>query len=794
MLQQYFRIHVRNLSKKPMYSIINYIGLTLSLGAALLIYLWIYDEMSYDKMHRDHERIYRMLTFRKDGVEYIKTPSMPLPLAEYLREEYSQIESATFVKFESPVPLQTGDKTIDLVPAYVDQEFFRIFSGFRFIEGDVEHALTEPNSIILSEKTAKILFGDVPALDQNIESNEYSNKSYKVGGVVRIPEHSHIDFGFVSLINPSNLLHKTFTNNWKRSEWSGVYIKLKKDAQVNDKFITSINAQFSERTGTAKRVLFQPLANIHLFSDYDWRFDQNRGEYKYLLIYGGLAVAIVVLALFNFILLTIARASERFNEIGYRKIVGAVNSQIFVQYITESFMQIIISMVSGLVLVYLLLPFFNQLTGKSIYFIPSFNFIATTLAVSLIVSLLAGIYPALYLSSFNPLLIFKGANTKGSKNLLIKGLITAQSAVSIFLLIFTFVIYMQIHFINQTDLGISKENIVVVPTGLWYDNEAFKSELLQNPDVLSCAFSTRSPADFHWQFPLTLDGIDTVYSTLYWVDESFAETYDLEVVQGEFLKTTNKDHWNISKSKQASKSEMDHIVSIPAVINETARDMLHLSDPIGTRLGNNVVVGVVKDFHMRPLQYEIAPLIMVNNPENIMTLNVKISNNNKPETIAYIRKVYAKHREIRGFSYSYFEDELTALYNSEIRLGNMLFSGTMLAFAISLMGTFSLASFGTQRRRQEIGIRKINGASIYNILIMLNGDFLKWVLLAFAIAAPVGIYFVNQWLANYAYKTGINWWMILAIGVLTLAVSFLSISWQCWKASRENPVDVLKYE
>jgi putative ABC transport system permease protein len=794
MLQQYFRILIRNLSKKSLYSIINYVGLTLSLSAALLIYLWIYDELSYDKMHSDHERIYRMLTFTKDGTEYVKTPSLPLPLAEYLRDEYPQIESATFVKFESPDPLQTGDKTIDVVPAYVDQDFFKIFTGFRFIEGDVEHALKEPNSIILSEKTAKILFGDAPALDQILESNEYSNKSYKVGGVVRIPEHSHIDFGFVSLIDRSNLLYRTFTNNWKRSEWSGIYIKLRKDAQVNDNFIATVNAQFSERAGTAKRVLFQPLANIHLFSDYEWRFDRNLGEYKYLLIYGGLAIAIVVLAMFNFILLTIARASERFNEIGYRKIVGAANSQIFIQYITESFVQIIISMISGLVLVYLLLPFFNHLTGKSIYFIPSFNFIAITFAASLIVSLLAGVYPAFYLSSFNPLLIFKGTNAKGSKNPLIKGLITAQSVVSIFLLIFTVVVYQQIRFINQTDLGISKENIVVVPTGLWYDNDAFKSELLQNSNVLSCSFSTRSPSDFHWQFPLTADGIDTVYGTLYWVDENFAETYDLEVVQGEFLKSTYNDHWNNSKSKQDSKAGENHMISIPSVVNETARDMLHLSDPIGTRLGNNVIVGVVKDFHMRPLQYKIAPLIMVNNPENIMTLNVKISNNNKPETIAYIRQVYSKHREIRGFSYSYFEDELTALYDSEIRLGNMLFSGTILAFTISLMGIFSLASFGTQRRRQEIGIRKINGASVRSILIMLNGDFLKWVLLAFIIAAPVGIYFVNRWLANYAYRAHINWWVVLVIGIITLAVSFLSVSWQCWRASRENPVDVLRHE
>ena len=795
MLRQYFRILFRTITKSPLYITVNFTGLTLSLAASLLIYLWIYDELSFDKMHEDHDRIYRMLTFKKEGTSYTKTPELPVPMAEYLREELTQIESATFIKFESETPLQLHDRKIEVVPVYVDAHFFDVFSGFKFIEGDIETALNEPRSIVLSEKTARIIFGNEKALGQTLQSNIYNiNEVFIVGGVVKIPEHSHIDFGFATLINNNNLLHRTFINNWKRTGWSSIYIKLKKQADVSEAFIHTINEHYSKQVGSEKRILFQPIANIHLFSDYKWLQDRNLGEYKYLLIYGGLAIGIVTLAIFNFILLTIARASERFNEIGYRKIVGASRLQVFIQFVAESFTQVLSAVVAGLLLVYVLLPWFNQLTGKSIYFIPSFNFIVTSLFVAITISLLAGMYPAFYLSSFNPLLIFKGANPQGTKNILIRVLITTQSVISIFLLIFTAMVYQQIRFINQTDLGINKENVVVVPTGLWYDNAAFKSELLQYPDIISCSFSTRSPANFHWQYPLSIDGIDTVYCTLFMVDEHFASTYDLKLVQGEFLKTTYDDYWSSSKLQGDSLPSKNYLISIPTVINETTRDILNLTDPIGQRIGNNVIVGVVKDFHMQPLQYKIGPLVMVNNPENIMTLNVKISAENKPETVSYIRDIYLKHREARGFSYSYFEDELTALYDSEMRLGNMLVYGTLLAFVISLMGIFSLASYGTQRRRQEIGIRKINGASIRDILLMLNGEFLKWVIIAFLIAVPFGIYFVNQWLANYYYRTDIKWWLILAIGITTFLVSLLSVSWQCWKAARENPVDVLKYE
>ena len=391
-------------------------------------------------------------------------------------------------------------------------------------------------------------------------------------------------------------------------------------------------------------------------------------------------------------------------------------------------------------------------------------------------------------------MIFKGGNPKGSKQILIKTLITSQSVISIFLLIFTSMVYQQIRYINNADLGLQKDNIVVVPTGLWYDNSAFKNELLQNSNIINVTFSTQSPAGFHNQIALSSHGLDTVFATMFWVDKDFATTYGLEMVEGRFLNTTSDTYWNRILQREDSLAINKSIFSVPLVINETARDMLNLEDPIGHRIGNMVIMGVVKNFHLRSLEHEIGPLAMVYDPQVIHTLNAKINPKNKPETIAFIREAYAKHRENRGFSYSYFEDELGALYMAENQMAGILVHATILGFVISLLGIFSLASYGVQRRKQEIGIRKISGARTENILAMLNSEFLRWILIAFLVAAPIAVYSVNQWLENYAYRTNINWILIFLIGLLVLLISFIAISWQCWRAARENPVDVLRYE
>lgn len=798
MINQFLKIIWRNTRKRPVYSTIIFIGFVTGLTASMLIYLWIYDELSYEKFHADNKRIYRVLALKKEGNSYTKTPDLPIPLAESLRENFANIEDATFIKYGSETPLQVGDNKFEVTPAYVDLHFFRVFSGFEFIVGDIDNALSDPGSIIISEKTARLLFGDANPLGQIVSSNKFYNIDYKIGGVVKVPARSHIDFGFLTLLQNDKFLHRTFMNNWQRSGWTSVYFKLNKGVITTNNFIASVSNHMAENAGKPVKLIFQPITNIHLFSDYSWFFDKNIGEYKYVLIFSGLAILILVMASLNFIVLTTARASERFIEIAFRKVSGASKKQLFFQFLFESSIQSLLALLMALAIAWFLIPWFNELTGKSIIFSISWKFILSLTVITLGVNLISSLYPAVYITSFNPVMIFKGGNPTGSKSGFIKLLVITQYAITSCLLIFTFMIIKQINYITNKDLGITKENIVVVPTGLWYDISAFKSTLLQNPNILSVTASTRAPANFYNQLPLYYERMgsqDSIYATMFWVDSDFAETYGLEIVQGKFLSMSYDDHWKYRISNNSGSLEASNLFSIPIVINETARDMMGINDPIGQRLNKNyVIAGVVKDFHFRPLHNKINPIVMVYNPENIMTLNVKINPENKGEALSYLKKTYMNFREDRGYSYSFFEDEIDKQYQSEKQLEEMLVYFSVLGIIISMLGLFGMASFSTNRRIKEIGIRKINGANIWDLLVLLNTDYLKWVLLSLFIGIPIGYYLVLKWLENFSYRTSISLWIIIICGLSTIVIALLSVNWLCWKVARKNPVEALRYE
>ncbi len=798
MIKQFLKILWRNNRNRPVYSAIIFIGFVAGLTGSMMIYLWIFDELSYEKFHSDYDRIYRVLALKKEGDLFKKTPSLPIPLAESLRENFVNIENATFIKYGSEAPLQVGDNKFEVTPAYVDDHFFSVFSGFEFIEGNIDHALSGPGAVILSEKTARLLFGDKNALGQIVSSNKFYNIDYKVAGVVKVPSRSHIDFGFLTLLRNDKYLHRTFMNNWQRSEWTSVYLKLNKEAITTDNFIAKVSNHMSDNTGKPAKLIFQPIANIHLFSDYSWFLDKNIGEYKYVLIFSGLAILIVVMASLNFTVLTTARASERLTEIAYRKVLGSGKKQLFFQFLFESSIPSLLALLVALAIAWYLIPWFNELTGKSIFFSISWKFILSLIAITLGVNLLSSLYPAVYITSFNPVLIFKGSNPTGSKSGFLRFLVITQFAITTGLVIFTLAINRQMKFVENKELGIDKENIVVVPMGLWYDISAFKSELLQNPDITSVTASSKAPADFYNQIRFNYEGIqskDSVYATLFWVDSDFAETYGLEIVQGNFLTSTYDDYWIRANSTKQGNSDSSHLFSRPVVINETARNMMGINDPLGLRLNQDmVIVGVVKDFHFRPLHNKINPMVMMYNPENIMTLNVRISPGSKERALAYLKETYTKFREDRGYSYSFFEDEIGKQYQSEKQFEDMLFYFSSLGVIISMLGLLGMASFITVRRIKEICIRKINGARAWDVFVLLNIDFLKWVFVSLIIGLPIGYYLVMNWLENFSYRISISPWLIIISSLFTILIAFLSINWLCWKVVRKNPVEALRYE
>ncbi len=794
------QIFFRNISRKPIYSIITFTGFALAIAASLLIYLWIYNEISYDKFHPDYQRIYRILTLSKQGDKIVKSPYCYRPVPGSMKMDYEQIEYATYISYsseDSPLQLEAGGEKIEARMCWTNEDFFKIFGGFKFLEGSPEGAFLDPDNIVLTEKTAKRIFGNQPALGKTLISNKYSKEVYTVSGVIRIPEQSHIDFGFI--LSEKNHRYSVYSNNWGDRSFVRGYIKLEKDALIDDQFISAISNHISRYSKITDKLVFQPLADIHLHSDYpaDY-FDKKPGNFKYVLIFSGLALLIILMASLNFSVLAVARASERSVEIGIKKVNGSSRVRIFSQFMTESVVQTFAATIIALLIVWLILPWFNTISSKELNFSFSADFIINLFLLTFMIGAIAGIYPSLYLSSFNPIGIFRRGSISGSRSNFIKLLVTFQFAIAIFFIISTILFVKQLSYIHNKDLGIDDENIIAIPTGLWYDNRQFKEELLRNPRIQSVSASTYAPigVGFKRGLPLSHQGrLDTLQVNYYFVDEDFAKTYNLNVIKGQFLQMSSAAYWEEGdKARKSKKEGTEYAISIPTVINETAEKMLGFDDPIGQRIGNNVIVGVVKDFHFRSFHFPIEPLIMSNNPEAIMTMNVRIAPGNITETLNYIRDTYKKNRDDREFSYKFFDDLIDEKYQAETRLKNITVAFGILAIVISILGILGMAIFSIDRRTKEIGIRKVAGAKSLEILILLNKEFIIWVIVAFLIAAPVAWFLMHKWLQNFVYKTDLNWWIFASSAIVAFGIALLTVSWQSWRAATRNPVESLRYE
>jgi putative ABC transport system permease protein len=799
-MNNFIKITLRNLRRKSVYSIITFTGFTFGIAASLLIYLWVFNELSYEKFHPGYQNIYRVLTLSKQGNEIVKSPMCYRPVPKTMKLDYPQIEYATYISYsseDSPLKQESGDTKIEARMCSANDDFFKIFGGFKFTEGSAETAFAKSDNIVLSEKTARKIFGSQPALGKVLISDKYSKEVYTVGGVVNIPEQSHIHFGF--MVSEENSRYSSYSNNWGDKGFTRVYIKLRKDAIIDNQFITAITDHIGRYSKITDKLLFQPLADIHLHSDYqnDY-YTRNQGSYKYVWIFSGLALIIIIMASLNFSALSVARASERSVEIGIRKVTGGSRKSIFTQFITESVFQTFAATGLAMIFVWFLLPVFNSISEKDLTINFSLKLILNIFLLTSLVGVFAGLYPSLYLSSFNPIGIFRGGTISGSKNSFIRLLVTVQFTIAVFFLISTSVFIKQLSYINNKDLGINGNNVVVIPTGLWYENREFKEELLRNPRVLSVSASTSAPIEGGFKSGMSLShqgSIDTLQVNHFFADEDFLNTYKLKLVKGQFLQMNSAAYWEeLGKSQKSKKEGTEYAISIPIVINETSEKMMGFEDPIGQRIGDNVIVGVVKDFNFRSLHYAIEPLVLSNNPEAINTMNVRIAPGNTSETLTYIRDVYKKHRDDREFSYRFFDDIRNEKYQSETRLRNITISFALLAIVISVLGILGMAVFSIDRRTKEIGIRRVAGATNSEILILLNSEFIIWVAVAFVIASPVALFVMNNWLQNFVYKTELSWWIFALAGVIAFGIALITVSWQSWKAATRNPVEALRYE
>ncbi len=792
----------RRIKDNPIYSLISIFGFSMGMAATLLIYLWINNEMSYDKFHSDTERIYRVLSLVKEGTEIKKTSRSYEALPKNIKKDYAQIEYAAFLDYsseDSPLYREDSNKKVEARRLYVSNDFFYIFDGFKFIEGNVDNVINNPNGIVLSEVIAKKIFGNKPALGQTIISDKYQKIVYTVTGVLRVPRNTHLNFGFILPENNPEMKNFSSNVNFRLSYHTHTYVKLASGAVINDEFIQNITNYITLRTGKSDKLLFQPIENIHLYTDYETSlYDLNISSYKYVWIFSLLAFLIIFMASFNFTMLETARSTDRYKEIGVRKVNGATQSQLIWLNLSQSLLQSLVAGVIAYIIVMLLLPFVNKYINTDLKLILSVVFIFKFILFILFVGLLAGLYPAVYAASFKPTAIFRGHSKTGTKKYLIQSLVLIQFVITIFFIIATGVVVKQLNFVQNKNLGFNHSDVVVIPTGLWYGNQQFKNELLKNPNILSVSASSSAPLDYNFQITYAVKNkgvIDSVRASLLFADEDFAKTYNIEVVKGKFLDFNYSDYWKeTQKKKNKTEKKNDNIISIPIVINQTAEKLMGFDNPIGQRIGNNVIVGVIKDFHFRPLYHPIGAMVLTNDPQNIMTANVKIAPENKAQTLTYIRDTYRKYRDERDFSYNFFDDMLNAKYKNEIRLKNLMILFSVIAILISSLGIMGMSMFFIQRRTKEIGIRKINGATIIEILKLLNSVFVKWVLVAFIITTPIAYYAMNKWLENFAYKTTLSWWIFALAGFSALLIALLVISWHSWRAARRNPVEALRYE
>lgn len=798
MLRHYIKVALRLIRRSLLFSSINLMGFVLGLTAAFLIYLWVVDELTHDDCFRDGNRIYRVTELHREaGGEVKESPYLPRVLAMDFRQKFPQVEDATSIKYGDRHSYGAGvGKIITADDVYVDSTFFRFFS-FPVVEGVPQRINDDSKNVVLSADLARKFFGSTPAVGQKLTYSfgNIRNDVYTVVAVVDIPRKSHIRFELAKSMD-------AFTwGNWKTfTESLHVYVKMKEGSAMFRSEAQAMSRLMADRGEKNVRLNFQPLHDIYLHTRFADPNVKQHGNLATVYLFIALAVLIIFMGAFNFTTLSTARASLRYKEVGVRKVTGAKRRVLIGQFLSEGMVQACIALLLALALTELTLPLFNRVMETDLRLEASWSVVFYMLFGIVGVGCLAGSYPAFYLSSVNPLLAFKGGRKTGRKGGLIRGLVCVQFVIALVLMLLTGIVFKQLHYMQNKDMGLDKENIVTIYTSLWYNVGEFKQELLRNPDIKGVSMSTdlgnfgegtsfKDGSKVEWT---DVDGrIDSLRMVQLWADGDFVKTFGMELVKGKLMDSDFAQYWDFSKTKTV-------------VINETAWRAMKVADPIGMEIrpeGRRPlrIVGVVKDFNFQSMREQIKPAYIWYNPEAVQYLYIKIAPERRQQTLAFIKEKFEEFAArddafIKDFSYQFFSDKLNQNYAREHQQGRMLLFFTVLAIVIAVMGVFGLVALSTEQRTKEIGIRKVNGAHSDRIVRMFCREYLVWVGIAFVVACPVGYWLMSNWLSEFAYQTPISWWLFLLAGLLTAAITLLTVIGQTWRKASQNPVESLRYE
>lgn len=790
MLKNYIIIAFRNISRQKIYSIINIGGLAIGIACSILLGLYIVNELSYDQFHENAPRILKAhMEFQMDG-EVGEVSPTPTALLPSMQEKFPEVKTGVRLFYPSmfkPVVVSYGKKAFQEKGfCYADSTFFSIFS-FSLNEGDIATALDQPYNIVLTKSSKVRYFGDGEAMNQTLIVD---GKSFKVTGIMDdVPSNSTIQFDFLA----------SFSSFWQKAPiWGSAnyYTYIEMNQQFDTGVLSSKIQTELQKMGMSDPdngryfgIGFTPLLDIHLYSD----VDEGGGDIKNLYVFGSIALLILFIAIINYTNLTIARSFYRAKEVGLRKSLGAYNKNVFYQILGESFLTVLFSMLLSLLILYFMLPLFTSLTGSnvemSILLMPKVFW--SLIIMYLAISIMSGIYPAMKMARFNPVDILKGKyQGTGQGAILRKSLIVVQFFISLSLIIATVVIYQQLNFINSKNLGYNKENVLVIPVSkeVMAKSRQFKNILLENTNVRAVSIVGETPPNIQGGYSLELTGDRQLNVVATAIDESYIVTSNMSLVAGRDI--TPNDLQRTRELKEYS-----------FIINESAAQMLDWqpAEAIGQQLVLNgregQIQGVVKDFHFRALYEEVAPLVLFT--EQTWAYNyvmVKIDGQNISSSIEAVEKGWQIIDKATPFSFSFLDEEFGNLHVNANRSGKLLSAFSVLAILIASLGLFGVVSFSMVQRAKEIGVRKVLGASVANVLVLANKEFLVLIIIAFVLAIPASYYLMGEWLATFAYHVDIGVVPMLLGLSFTLFIAIFTISFETLKAALINPAETLRSE
>lgn len=798
MIRNYIKTAWRNLVRGKIFSVINISGLAIGLTASLLLALYIKDELSYDRFHEKADRIYRVSRefLAEDGSTDLHLAGIAPPYGPLIAQDFPEVERMVRM-LETSLAIQHGDVLFKEERVFFAEDGFLDLFTVNVVQGDAHTALKEPFTIMLSTPMAMKYFGDENPIGSMIRVNNQGEMM--VSGVFDpFPDQStmHPEFliSFATLNDDDIYGAELLRTNWGNNAFNTFLLLPEHDdaQKMVDAFPAFQNKHMGENTSKYSVLHLMKLTDVHLHSHTDSEIEPT-SDIRYVYFFSAIALFILVIACINYMNLTTARSAKRAKEVGMRKVVGAQRGQLIRQFLTESLLYTVIALLVSFTFVLATLPLLNSLSGKNLLFgdLLSPTFIGIIVTVTLVTALVSGCYPAFFLTAFQPIKVFKGkVATDVKKGMLQQLLVTVQFAIAVLLIICTTVVYNQIRHIQDFKLGYTKEQLILLPaTGDSTTYESMRQQLVQQTGIVDVARSSRIPTGrlLDGQEAFVMRGSELQPSGMMIkglaIDEQFIPTYQIEMAAGR----------NLSRAHPTDRTD-------GFILNESAVSMLGWNDPAeaigkafayGDRKGQ--IVGVTKDFHFESLHQDMVPIAMAMSPDGYGWWSVRTSGD-IPATLNHLESVWKARFPNNPFQYEFLDDRFGALYEREqtqqILFG--IFAG--IAIFISCLGLLGLSMYMAELRMKEIGIRKVLGASVSGIVRLLSKDFLKLVLIAIFIATPLAWWIMNAWLADFAYRITIQWWMFTVAGIAAVVIALATVSWQAIKAAIANPVDSLRDE